>query len=403
MRFMIGTYKLIGVCVTRMQEEYRMYCIKALNHYACQNGYRLLIFNTSFDQFYMENANEQGEAAVFQLIQYDMLNAMVLFSETLKDEPTRLKIVENCQKHQIPVLSIDLPMEGCINFSFDYSNSFEKLCHYIVEDHHAKRVFMMAGLQNNHFSEEHVAAFRGVLKENHIPLEECLVGYGDFWYEPTRNTLENWFEIQKLPIPDTIICANDTMAIVTSQYLQDRGYQIPKDCMITGFDGILQSSYHIPHLTTCTQDYNAMGRALVEAIEKWYQGETTPQDYVIGFHIIYSQSCGCKDMNTVNINQTTQQILDRLQNSKNQQNLTCQLQTAVTSMTSISELPQMLEDKFVFHTMTFAVNENIFQPPTFGAQYRGDHTFSENVHMLYHRCYWEKGDPCIILHQRIVP
>ena len=128
----------------------------------------------------------------------------------------------------------------------------------MVKVHHARTLFMLAGFAENNFSNERIAAFQKVLQEYGLSQENCRIAYGDFWEKPAIEAMEKWFVEDKLPIPDAIICANDTMAITASQFLQNLGYRIPEDCIITGFDGISQASYHVPHLTTCTQDYDTM-------------------------------------------------------------------------------------------------------------------------------------------------
>lgn len=227
---MIGKYKIIGVCLSRIQEEDRLNCIKPLNEYACAHGYRLLIFNAFEDLYLQDNINQIGEGAVFQLIQYEMLDALILFGETIKKQEIRDMIQENCRRYQVPLLCIDLYMKGAVNFSFDYANTFEALCRHVIKDHHAKRIFMMAGLQENRFSQERVQVFRKVMQEERLPVSEGDIAYGDFWDQPTLHALEEWFTVQKRDIPDAIVCANDTVAIVVSKYLQDRGYRVPEDC-----------------------------------------------------------------------------------------------------------------------------------------------------------------------------
>ncbi len=39
--------RLIGVCISKIQDEGRFWMIKALNEYACKSNFRLLIFNSS--------------------------------------------------------------------------------------------------------------------------------------------------------------------------------------------------------------------------------------------------------------------------------------------------------------------------------------------------------------------
>lgn len=402
---MIGKYRIIGVCISRIHEEYRLNCLQALNEHACKNGYRLLIFNAWSDLYYWDSANEPGEAAVFGLVPFDKLDAMVLFAETLKNDDLCNYLAEQSHAHNIPVITVDYYRDDSINFSFDYANTFELMCRHVIEDHHVKSAFMMAGFEGNRFSEERVQVFRHVVEENGLRNSPEIVAYGDFWDEPTERAMINWFEVQKLPVPEAIICANDTMAITVTQYLQDHGYDVPKDCIVTGFDGILQASYHIPHITTCTQDYNEMGRQIVEVIERYRQGLPCEKVYSISFHMIKSQSCGCKhDLDIASINHSTEKILNQYYHARIRQDNMNQLQMNITDMSDISELPQIIAERYSVDTFILAVNEGAFQAPDFGAKYSDlHHPFSEHVDILYQRVNASPGEPCTILHKDIVP
>lgn len=144
--------------------------------------------------------------SIFQLIQYHMLDAMIVLPDTIKRDSVLQSIIDSCRSHNVPVISIDKFLEGCVNFRFDYSNSFETLCQHVVQKHHAKRLFMMAGVRDNTFSDERIHAFEKVRAENNITPDNYRIGYGDFWEKPTRETLEQWFIEEQCAIPDAIIC-----------------------------------------------------------------------------------------------------------------------------------------------------------------------------------------------------
>lgn len=38
------------------------------------------------------------------------------------------------------------------------------------------------------------------------------------------------------------MCANDVMALAVEEFLEQRGFQVPEDIMITGYDGIRRLS-----------------------------------------------------------------------------------------------------------------------------------------------------------------
>ena len=400
---MTNTPRIIGVCLSMLPEEYRLQCVRALNKYAVQQGYRLFIFHSKTDFYLPLTPTDDGEMSIFQLIQYHMLDAMIVLPDTIKRDSVLQSIIDSCRSHNVPVISIDKFLEGCVNFRFDYSNSFETLCQHVVQKNHAKRLFMMAGVRDNTFSDERIHAFEKVMAENNITPDNYRIGYGDFWEKPTRETLEQWFIEEQCAIPDAIICANDTMAIVCSQFLQNHGYRIPEDCIVTGFDGISEANYHVPHITTCTQDYDTMGKEVIAAAIRLHQGLPVEPTRIIDFHILYSQSCGCEKPAPLNINNAMQDIADQLKRANERQELTCQVQSAVTSMTSLAELPEIIQDKFIFESMVFALNDDIFRAPDFGERHRNGEPFSEQVNVMYHRYFWAPQDACITPLEQLIP
>ena len=400
---MTNTPRIIGVCLSMLPEEYRLQCVRALNKYAVQQGYRLFIFHSKTDFYLPLTPTDDGEMSIFQLIQYHMLDAMIVLPDTIKRDSVLQSIIDSCRSHNVPVISIDKFLEGCVNFRFDYSNSFETLCQHVVQKHHAKRLFMMAGVRDNTFSDERIHAFEKVMAENNITPDNYRIGYGDFWEKPTRETLEQWFIEEQCAIPDAIICANDTMAIVCSQFLQNHGYRIPEDCIVTGFDGISEANYHVPHITTCTQDYDTMGKEVIAAAIRLHRGLPVEPTRIIDFHILYSQSCGCEKPAPLNINNAMQDIADQLKRANERQELTCQVQSAVTSMTSLAELPEIIQDKFIFESMVFALNDDIFRAPDFGERHRNGEPFSEQVNVMYHRYFWAPQDACITPLEQLIP
>ncbi|WP_449073657.1 diguanylate cyclase domain-containing protein [Ruminococcus sp.] len=400
---MTNTPRIIGVCLSMLPEEYRLQCVRALNKYAVQQGYRLFIFHSKTDFYLPLTPTDDGEMSIFQLIQYHMLDAMIVLPDTIKRDSVLQSIIDSCRSHNVPIISIDKFLEGCVNFRFDYSNSFEMLCQHVVQKHHAKRLFMMAGMRDNTFSDERIHAFEKVMAENNITPDNYRIGYGDFWEKPTRETLEQWFIEEQCAIPDAIICANDTMAIVCSQFLQNHGHRIPEDCIVTGFDGISEANYHVPHITTCTQDYDNMGKEVIAAAIRLHQGLPVEPTRIIDFHILYSQSCGCEKPAPLNINNAMQDIADQLKRANERQELTCQVQSTVTSMTSLAELPEIIQDKFIFESMVFALNDDIFRAPDFGERHRNGEPFSEQVNVMYHRYFWVPQDACITPLEQLIP
>lgn len=73
--------------------------------------------------------------------------------------------------------------------------------------------------------------------------------------------------IQKMPtLPDAFVCANDYLAIHLMSALKKMGLSIPKDIMVTGFDGTSQSALVEPPLTTVAIPGVEIGRIAAGAL-----------------------------------------------------------------------------------------------------------------------------------------
>lgn len=395
--------KMIGICISQMHQEDRYLFIEALNRTAVSRGYRLMIFNACTDLVETDNLNTEGERSVFRLIPYDMLSAMIVFPYFLFNDPILDQVIEECHARKIPVLSIDKEIPGCACFSFSYTDIFEQLCAHVIDDHGAKNLLMMAGTRDNPFSEQRITAFRKALTSRGMYYDDSLIGYGDFWDLPALDVMHEWFEEEERPFPDAIICANDSMAIAVSTYLQKHGCRVPEDCIVTGFDNIMPAHYHIPHLTTCQQDYSTMAKKLLDAAEDIRNGKVIVKKQLVGFSLIRSQSCGCEPVSFFDINDSAQEMFNRVQLSAYRQEMMCCVQSEVAKMHSLQELPSILANKFVFPTLTFAINDDIFNAPQFGTQHRGPDSFTQRMNVIFQRYFWYELDPCIIKLDQFVP
>lgn len=72
--------------------------------------------------------------------------------------------------------------------------------------------------------------------------------------------------LARIPDCTAVFCANDHMALGLARALHEAGRAIPGDVSLVGFDGVPESEYFSPPLTTVVQDFDAVGRAGVELL-----------------------------------------------------------------------------------------------------------------------------------------
>ena len=369
--------KLIGICLSTAHEEDRFNFIRELNKYAVEKGYRLIIFNSCADLYEQNSANNVESSAVFRLIPYEKLSALIIFPNIMYNDKAVEDAVAGCHKYNIPVISIDKELDGCHCFAFSNANVFKQLCRHVICDHGARNVFMIAGFKDNIYSEERICVFKEVLQENNIPVDENNIGYGCFWELPTIEVLKKWFIKEKREVPQAIICANDFMAITASSFLQKLGYKIPDDCIITGFDGIKQTEYLPPNITTCKQDFTTMGRLIIDTLQHIENGENVTGPFYVDFNIIYSQSCGCKPLSYENVTTSITDLITTLRFSEERQKMVVSTQNVIPRIMFFDHLPRLLMKRYKINTCVFAINDGIFNPPDFGTNYNMENCFSE--------------------------
>lgn len=286
------SHKNIGICLCKMSIDFQRDFVTAAVRRASERGYKVFLYN-AFTDLYFHDRYDDGEGIIFDRIKYDILDGLIILSETIKDKTVVRKIIDTAHEYDLPVVSIDESNEGCYNIGFNYTSAFENIVDHIIKHHNCKTINMMAGMRNNDFSEERINCFKRILTENGIVPDERRIYYGDFWTEPTQKAFDEFMK-SGMSMPDAWVCANDTMAMVVCAKLTEYGYSVPDDCIVTGFDGIPSEKYHIPRLTTAKQDINLAGRHAVDTICEALSGNTPDEHILVDYMPIFSHSCGCK-------------------------------------------------------------------------------------------------------------
>ena len=104
-------------------------------------------------------------------------------------------------------------------------------------------------------------------------LEQAGIGFHDnFWVEGNWSSASGARAAEKLleqyTDMDSILVANDQMALGAMKIVQQKGLRIPQDIGIVGFDNILESAFFEPSLTTVNHDQYNLGKVAVQKIIK---------------------------------------------------------------------------------------------------------------------------------------
>jgi len=289
--------KTYAICVAGYDWECESKIINGFYKHCLINNCNLLIFASAMRKCdipkYYEITNNviKGELEIFNLINYELLDGVIVFGSKLYNKKLIYQIEKACEAHNIPAINVNDPNNKLKhNVLLTNTGSMEKVISHLIEEHGVKTINFIGGYPGNNETEERLAAYKKILTKNKIPVEENRIGYGYFW---TR-AIECVKRFQKDDVmPDAIVCANDSMAIITCEYLKEQGYKVPDDIIVTGFDGISDADVYTPAITTVRPNYFFAGEEAFRLVDALRDGRKIADNLSIDSELVIQESCGC--------------------------------------------------------------------------------------------------------------
>lgn len=287
----------IAVCVTGYNWDYESRVVSGIGEKCAELDINLLIFATlirrpelNSDRVLPESVI-RGEAEIFSLINYGIIDGIIILGDSIIDEQIIFDVSARAAERNIPVVNVNDPNHKLFrNVILSDKKAMEFVVRHLVEDHGLTKINFIGGFPGNLQTEERLAAYKKVLGEHNIPIEENRIAYGEFWKKATECT-EKF--ISSGDIPQAIVCASDTMAIFCMDCLREHGFRIPEDIIVTGFDGLDDCEHYSPTLTSVRRGFRAAGVKAAEMITDFLDGKETEETCEVDSELVIMQSCGC--------------------------------------------------------------------------------------------------------------
>lgn len=258
-----------------------------------ENNCRVLWFQ-ALSANHDDTAHNRGEHNIFNLINYEIIDAVVIMSLTIIKKNLRSQILENAKKYNLPVISIDGHIDGAYNIYLGYVDALEEMVRHVITEHGARNIKFLGGSKGNDESDARENVFRKVMAEYQLEINEDTVDYGYFWWSAAAEAVQRHYD-KYGSMPDAFVCANDSMAIGVCGKLTELGYKVPDDVIVTGIDCIPEGSSYSPSITTLMLDINSAGKTASDRTVQIIDGEIAPvgSEKIEGT-ILYRESCGCE-------------------------------------------------------------------------------------------------------------
>lgn len=292
LRNMINSLRTIAFFGCSLTSRYRQGLCQRFNRAAKKRGMNIVYFN-SLGRIGEKNT-EYGECEldIIDHIDLDEFDGIIYDGEGYNVEAMAEKVENKLRTAKCPVVSISTHVDGFYNIDFEDAMGMRKLVEHFTDVHKHTRIGFMSGFLTHPDAQLRLQVFRTVMKEKGLPEDGAGVFEGDFWFHKGEEAAD--FFLSRPERPQSIVCANDYMAIALISAFKLRGIKVPDDIAVSGFDGSTEGKQFIPHITTATrerEDIAEKAMSILDDPESICGGNT---DFFVSPRTIYEQSCGCK-------------------------------------------------------------------------------------------------------------
>jgi DNA-binding LacI/PurR family transcriptional regulator len=164
--------------------------------------------------------------------------------------------LEAAQRQRVPVVMFNRAPPGLLAASVacDHSAGMALMIGHLVEGGLGRTLFV-AGPEDAPVSNDRLGGAVAALAARGLALDRIV--HGDYSYESGFTLLRD--HVAAGGRPDTVICANDAMALGAMDALRfDLGLRVPENIAVAGFDDMPQSAWPTYALTTLRQPVRRM-------------------------------------------------------------------------------------------------------------------------------------------------
>ena len=173
----------------------------------------------------------------------------------------------------------------------DNVESVRRIVTHLHNVHGHRRIAYLHGPRWNDEGRQREEAFRKVMAELELPVDEAYVGEGEFQYDPARQTVRRWLRngVQF----DAIVACNDSAAFGAMDALVGARLRAPRDVAVVGFDDIDPAELVTPPLTTLRQNLAGQAEVALDLVLRQLRGEKVPAFNPVPCELVVRRSCGC--------------------------------------------------------------------------------------------------------------
>ena len=247
-----GESHMIGVLMPSVHNPHYWDILDGVANVVNEQGYHL-----SLSLANLELERERWCLKSLQERRYDGLILLPTFADVLVDE------VKALSRRSSAAVFIGPPFGNADWVFTDIRSGARAMMQHLLQRGH-QRIGFINGAARPQLSQTRVDVYRDMLREAGITLDENLIRHCG---HRMKNGYQEAMALLDLAQPPTAIWAlNDLLAVSAARAIHERGFCIPDDIALAGFDDIVFARQLYPPLTTVHMPAGEMGRRAAEIL-----------------------------------------------------------------------------------------------------------------------------------------
>ncbi len=286
--------KKIALFIGEVTSEYQMEVVEGISKEVAKYGAKCFAFTNGgvYGGTFFYAYGEKNIITVPYLEDYD---GVIVAGDTFGIEGMYDDVVRLLEKEaKCPVVCIRQEDSRFYNVTVDSCVSMGRMVEHFIEHHGFKKICFMTGKLEMYDAQRRLLGYINAMQKHNIKVTPDMVFEGDYWRSRGMAAVE-WF-MKDGELPEAIVCANDYMAISVCNALYQKGYRVPEDVCVTGYDDVEEARYSIPSISSMHVSGSEMGRRAVQIIANVNAGKEQEQNVYLEVEPRFRHSCGCDDM-----------------------------------------------------------------------------------------------------------
>lgn len=274
----------IGIIVSDLKNESYVELIEAIQRSVKNTSYHITLCNTDYDI--------REEKRFMEFLIKNRAAGVVVAAPELNDRNIEILLKANMP---FVVWGTEVDTTDVDIVSVDNYGGARMAMQYLIDNGH-RDIVHFAGAENFGVTNARINAYKDVMSENGIKISSKNIIH-------TKNTIDSAYDMAKKlegfnSMPTAIHAYCDYVALGVLKYFLEKGFKVPDDISIIGFDDIEMSGFRTIDLTTIRQPFSEIGEKILEIIIRKIKNP----DFNVGKEKIYIKPTLIKRSTVKNIN-----------------------------------------------------------------------------------------------------